>query len=62
MPPAARLLARLRLRDARLPDDLIAECLAVEPEAVGPLFLLAEAKLAALWAGDGRADTGGRYS
>lgn len=60
LPPAYSLA--LRLRDARLPADLIAECLAVEPEAVGPLLLLAEAKLAALCAGDERLDTSGRYS
>lgn len=38
----------LRLRGAGLPDELIAECLAVEPEAIGPLLEVAEAKLAAL--------------
>jgi hypothetical protein len=38
----------LRLRDAGLPVELIAECLRVEPEAVGPLMMVAEAKLAAL--------------
>jgi len=35
----------LRLRDAGLPDDLIIECLGIEPEALGPLLLVAEAKL-----------------
>jgi hypothetical protein len=48
--PAVYSLA-LRLRDARLPADLIAECLRVEPEAVGPLLDMAEAKLAALLRG-----------
>jgi hypothetical protein len=48
--PAVYSLA-LRLRDAHLPDDLIAECLRVEPEAVGPLLDMAEAKLAALLRG-----------
>jgi len=43
----------LRLRDAHLPPELIAECLAVEPEAVGPLLALADAKLAAI-VGPGR--------
>jgi hypothetical protein len=37
----------LRLRDAGIPDDLIAECIAVEPEAMPTLLTLAEAKLAA---------------
>lgn len=35
----------LRLREAGLADDLLAECLHVEPEAVGPLLTLADAKL-----------------
>ncbi|MGH3788705.1 MAG: hypothetical protein ACRDRG_19635 [Pseudonocardiaceae bacterium] len=38
----------LRLREAGLPAELIAECLAVEQEALDPLFDVAEAKLAAL--------------
>lgn len=38
----------LRLRDAGLTNELIAECLAVEREAVGLLLQVAEAKLAAL--------------
>ena len=38
----------LRLRDAGLTDELIAECLAVEQEALKPLLDVAEAKLAAL--------------
>lgn len=45
--PAAYSLA-LRLRDAGVPDDLIAECLRIEPEALHPLLVVAEAKLAAL--------------
>lgn len=43
--PRAYSLA-LRLRDASVPDPLIAECLSVELEALGPLFVVAEAKLA----------------
>jgi hypothetical protein len=38
----------LRLREAGLPAALIAECLSIEPEAVGPLLTLAQAKLAAI--------------
>ena len=45
--PTAYSLA-LRLRDAHLPDDLIAECLGVEPEAVGPMLVVAQAKLDAV--------------
>lgn len=45
----------LRLRDAHLPPELMAECLAVEPEAIGPLLALADAKLAAILASAGRA-------
>ena len=45
--PATYSLA-LRLRDAGLPNDLIAECVAVEPEAVAALLVVAEAKLAAI--------------
>lgn len=37
----------LRLRAAGLSDELIAECVGVEPEAVGPMLRVAEAKLAA---------------
>jgi hypothetical protein len=40
----------LRLHDAHLPDPLIAECLSIEPEALGPLLEVAQAKLAALLA------------
>ncbi len=36
----------LRLRDAGVPAALIADCLDIEPEAVDPLLLVAEAKLA----------------
>ncbi|MGH3766812.1 MAG: hypothetical protein ACRDTX_16955 [Pseudonocardiaceae bacterium] len=45
--PGAYSLA-LRLRDAGLPDELIAECLAMEREALEPLLEVAEAKLAAI--------------
>lgn len=38
----------LHLRAAGLPEQRVAEVLAIEPEAVGPLLTLAEAKLAAL--------------
>ncbi|WP_277371894.1 hypothetical protein [Rhodococcus rhodochrous] len=37
----------LRLRDARVPDVLIAQCLGIEPEALGPLLRVARAKLLA---------------
>jgi hypothetical protein len=46
LPPAYSLA--LRLRVAGLAEGLIAECLGVEPEALGPLFEVAEAKLSAL--------------
>jgi hypothetical protein len=49
--PGAYSLA-LRLRDAGLDDDLIAECLAVEPEALELLLAVAEAKLATILSGD----------
>ncbi|HSS90021.1 MAG TPA: hypothetical protein VLL69_11930 [Streptosporangiaceae bacterium] len=45
--PAAHSLA-LRLRDAGVSAELIAECLGIEPEAVGSLLVVAEAKLAAI--------------
>jgi DNA-directed RNA polymerase specialized sigma24 family protein len=45
--PAAYSLA-LRLREAGLPAVQIAECIGIEPEAVGPLLTLAQAKLAAI--------------
>ena len=45
--PATYSLA-LRLRDAGLPNDLIAECVDVEPEAVAALLVVAGAKLAAI--------------
>jgi DNA-directed RNA polymerase specialized sigma24 family protein len=38
----------LRLRDEGLEPDAVARVLDVEPEAVGPLLALAEAKLAGL--------------
>jgi hypothetical protein len=47
--PAAHALA-LRLRDAGLPDALIAGRLELEPESLGPLLSVAEAKLAAAMA------------
>jgi hypothetical protein len=47
--PAAHSLA-LRLRDAGLPDELIAECLHIEPVALGPLLIVARAKVAAILA------------
>ena len=37
----------LRLHDAGVADDVIAEILAIEPEAFGTLIRIAEAKLAA---------------
>lgn len=37
----------LRLRDAGVSDQLIAKRVGVEPEAVGPMLKVAEAKLAA---------------
>jgi hypothetical protein len=37
----------LRLRDAGVGDDVIAEILAIEPEALGTLMRIAEDKLAA---------------
>lgn len=45
--PRAYSLA-LRLRDAGVPGQLIADCLDIEPEALGPVLRLAEAKLAAV--------------
>jgi hypothetical protein len=45
--PRAYSLA-LRLRDAGVCDELIAECVEVELEALGTLFELAEAKIAAM--------------
>jgi hypothetical protein len=38
----------LRLRDEGVQPDAVARVLGVEPEAVGPMLTLAEAKLAAL--------------
>ncbi|MFY9807476.1 MAG: hypothetical protein WAK86_09450 [Pseudonocardiaceae bacterium] len=49
--PGAYSLA-LRLRDAGVADELIAECLAVEREALDPMLDVAEAKLAALLGGE----------
>lgn len=42
----------LRLRDAGLTNELIAECLAVEREALDLLLQVAEAKLAAILRGE----------
>jgi len=42
----------LRLRDAGLANELIAECVAVEPEALDPLLAIADAKLASILADD----------
>jgi hypothetical protein len=38
----------LRLREVGVPEALIAECVGVEPEAVGALLVVGEAKLAAM--------------
>ncbi|MPZ64973.1 MAG: hypothetical protein GEU83_05490 [Pseudonocardiaceae bacterium] len=45
--PATYSLA-LRLRDAGLSEELIAECLGTEVVTLGPLLVVAEAKLAAI--------------
>jgi hypothetical protein len=45
--PGAYSLA-LRLRDAGMTDELIAECLAMQPQALDPLLHVAEAKLATI--------------
>ena len=45
--PGAYSLA-LRLRDAGLTDELIAECLAMQPQALDPLLHVAEATLATI--------------
>jgi hypothetical protein len=42
----------LRLRDEGVEPDAVARVLDVEPEAVGPLLSLAEAKLAGLMAAE----------
>jgi hypothetical protein len=49
--PGAYSLA-LRLRDAGLTNELIAECLTVEREALDVLLQVAEAKLAAILRGE----------
>ena len=41
----------LRLRDEGVASEAVARVLGVEPEAVGPLLTLAEAKLASLMEG-----------
>ena len=45
--PAAYGLA-LRLRDAGVAHEVIADCLGIEVESVGPLLVLAEEKLAVI--------------
>ena len=49
--PLARLplpyATALRMRDAGIADDTIAECVGVEPDALPTFMRLAEAKLAA---------------
>lgn len=49
--PAVYSLA-LRLRDAGLEPELMAKALAIEPEALGPLLEIAEAKLAVILNGE----------
>ncbi|HEY5857008.1 MAG TPA: hypothetical protein VIW24_23950 [Aldersonia sp.] len=44
----------LRLRDAGVADRVIAEILGIEPEAIGTLIRVAEAKLAAARSRDRR--------
>ncbi|BBX34594.1 hypothetical protein MMAGJ_38760 [Mycolicibacterium mageritense] len=39
----------LRLRDAGIPDDVIAECVDVDPDTLATFMRVAEAKLAAAW-------------
>ncbi|MET8877236.1 hypothetical protein [Nocardia sp. NPDC004604] len=46
--------AALRLRAAGVSDEVIAEVLSIEVDAVGPLMRMAEAKLAAIRDGDRR--------
>ncbi|MCW6007229.1 hypothetical protein K1W54_22180 [Micromonospora sp. CPCC 205371] len=46
LPPA--YASALRLRDAGLSAPAIAERLELEPAAIGPLLVMAEAKLAAI--------------
>ena len=46
LPPVHSLA--LRLREAGVPTGLMAECLRIEPEAIGPLLAVAEAKLATI--------------
>lgn len=53
--PVTHSLA-LRLRDAGLTDDLVAQRLGIETEAIGPLIVIAQAKFAALLDGDQLAD------
>jgi hypothetical protein len=47
----------LRLRDEDVEPDAVARALDVEPEAVGPLLTLAEAKLAGLIGQKGNDDS-----
>jgi orotate phosphoribosyltransferase-like protein len=49
--------AAIRLRKQGLDDDRIAAELGLEPEAVGPLLLLAEAKIAARHASESEEGT-----
>jgi hypothetical protein len=49
--PVAYALA-LQLREAGVDDATLAERLAIEPEAVGPLLAVADAKLATLLGAD----------
>jgi hypothetical protein len=49
-PPSEDVRDRLALRDEGAEPDAVARVLDVEPEAVGPLLTLAEAKLAGIMA------------
>lgn len=51
--PEAYALA-LRLRDRGVTEEKIAERLGIDPTAVGPLLVLAEAKLRAMLGGSSR--------
>jgi hypothetical protein len=44
----------LRLRDAQLPDDVLADCLGIDVAGLAILLTMAEAKLEALLNGIGR--------
>jgi DNA-directed RNA polymerase specialized sigma24 family protein len=58
LPP--RYAIALRLRDEGVEPAAVARVLDIEPEAVGPMLTLAEAKLAGLM--DPRSALGGRAS